>query len=350
VALADGALETPEPRAPPHALGSRRTAQAADFEAALAGPGDTSEKLFALANRPAVRFSVGGGCVQVVQDRTATEHSGGVVWETAFFLARYMEQHVLPRGSARRSGARQPRVIELGAGCGLLGLALSRLGCSVVQTDQPSALANLRANAEAHVAASAGSVESGPVDVLRLEWGNTADIAAALEQGPFDFVVASDVVFASRFVEPLLGTIAALLAASRGNGDAVCWLCLQQRDPDAHAALLSQAPALFHVRELSFVGLPGFEAAAELECVLLRLRLRPTPRATGARAEAGLDDELQRVAGATAGDEQARGLRPPSGMPLVERGQSVEPGGRRRRVQRGARRQGKGQRATVVND
>ncbi|CAK0828992.1 unnamed protein product, partial [Prorocentrum cordatum] len=166
---------------------------AADFESALAAPGAVSEKLFELANRPAVRFRVGGGHVEVRQDRQATEHSGGVVWETAFFLARYLERHVLPARGGR------PAVAELGAGCGLLGLALARLGCRAVLTEQPAALANLRANVGAY--AAAGGARRGAATAAQLVWGNAEDAAAVAQMGPFDLVVASDVVFAA----PLVG-------------------------------------------------------------------------------------------------------------------------------------------------
>jgi len=265
----------------------------ADFDAALAAPGDTTEKLFELANKPGVSLSVGGRRVSVAHDPAATEHSGGVVWETAFFLARYLERYVLKGYDVAGSGlgASRLRVVELGAGCGLLGLALSQLGCEVLLTEQPVALGNLRANIESHVAGVTGG---GPVEAAQLVWGDRSDITAVCERGPFDLVVASDVVFATRLVEPLLQSIASLLYVSRSakaaevasgtdgrDREQACWLCLQQRDPDAHATLLSRAPSLFRVQELSFAGLAGFEAATELDCVLLRLR----PRKRGAEVE-----------------------------------------------------------------
>eukprot|EP00928_Gymnodinium_smaydae_P078961 TRINITY_DN63007_c0_g1_i1.p1 TRINITY_DN63007_c0_g1~~TRINITY_DN63007_c0_g1_i1.p1 ORF type:complete len:353 (-),score=99.00 TRINITY_DN63007_c0_g1_i1:8-1030(-) len=258
---------------------------AADLEAAVRAPGDTAENLFELANLPAVSVSVGGFRVTVAQDRGATEHSGGVVWETALFLMRYLESQVLPKFSA------MPRVLELGAGCGLLGLSLARLGCRVVLTEQPSALANLRSNVKAQRALMRGEDGAceGSARTMQLTWGDADDLAAVRAKGPFDLVVASDVVFAKALVDPLLRTIAALLPGVDGAGDdddaketsgctGTCWLCLQQRDPDAHAALLEQAPRLFRLRELSFAGLEGFEAAQELDCLLLRLRPHSRPR------------------------------------------------------------------------
>lgn len=124
----------------PKAVESR----AADMEAVLA-KGEANEKLFELANRPKVAINVAGSSLEVVQDRSTQEHSGGVVWETALFLLRYLERRVLPGLRA----ASKPRVVELGSGCGLLGLGLARLGCQVTLTDQLCALPNLQSNVEA---------------------------------------------------------------------------------------------------------------------------------------------------------------------------------------------------------
>eukprot|EP00929_Paragymnodinium_shiwhaense_P081675 TRINITY_DN42803_c0_g2_i1.p1 TRINITY_DN42803_c0_g2~~TRINITY_DN42803_c0_g2_i1.p1 ORF type:complete len:391 (+),score=63.50 TRINITY_DN42803_c0_g2_i1:122-1174(+) len=257
----------------------------ADFEAALEEPGDTAEKLFELANKACVGLTVGGHKIVVQQDNTATEHSGGVVWETSYFLARYLEQHVLQDLALQER--QQLRVVEIGAGCGLLGLALARLGCQVVLTEQPSALANLKANAMAQMSSPKYEKSGGgQVTVKRLSWGDAKDIAKVCRKGPFDLIVATDVVFTEGLVDPLLQSIQALFGppfakSQPGYKGPACWVCVQQRDPDAHQALIQQAPKLFRVRELSFAGLPGFEAAEELECFLFRYRPRKQSPAQG---------------------------------------------------------------------
>lgn len=252
---------------------SKRTAgAAADFEAALSGRGSVSERLFELANRPSVRVAVGRSYVEVAQDRAASEHSGGVVWETSYFLLRYLEKQVLP-------GRKTLRVLELGAGCGLLGLCLARLGCEVTLTEQLLALTNLRANVSS---SNASAVVGGgkAATAAELSWGEEVDIKALRARGPFDLLVGTDIVFAARLVRPLLETIAAFLTDRPEKEPGSCWLCLQKRDPDAHALLLKEAPKYFVVQELSFEGLPGFEAACELECMLLNFRMREDVVAT----------------------------------------------------------------------
>ena len=85
---------------------------------------DLQTRLFELANAPAVTYRCRGGqCITVRQDREAKVHTGGIVWETAFLLALFLEQQ--QRGSA---GVGARHVLEVGAGCGLLGMVLDALG------------------------------------------------------------------------------------------------------------------------------------------------------------------------------------------------------------------------------
>ena len=78
---------------------------------------------------------------------------------------------------------------------------------------------------------------------LQLRWGEAADEHAALAWNagsPFDVIVGTDVVFAERWVEPLLRSMRRC-AGQR----TVVWLCLQERCAAAHALLLARAPAYF---------------------------------------------------------------------------------------------------------
>ena len=71
----------------------------------------------------------------VEQDQSLHDCCGGIVWESAFCLAQYL------RGEARARRIRGRRVLELGAGAGLLGLAAAASGAKrVVLTDHPDAM------------------------------------------------------------------------------------------------------------------------------------------------------------------------------------------------------------------
>ena len=128
-----------------------------------------AEGFFDLANAAVVRYSVGGDApdaanadaaandrtprveLMVEQDQSLHDCCGGIVWESAFCLAQYL------RGEARARRIRGRRVLELGAGAGLLGLAAAASGAKrVVLTDHPDAMPLLTRNVERNAEALAG--------------------------------------------------------------------------------------------------------------------------------------------------------------------------------------------------
>ena len=106
--------------------------------------------------------------------------NGATVWDSALVLARLAADGDL----GDWDGA---RVLELGAGCGLVACALATLGARVTATERRLALPLLEQNVEANAAA----FSSGSVDVAELDW------AAPGALGTFDRVVGTDLVFAS---------------------------------------------------------------------------------------------------------------------------------------------------------
>lgn len=94
-------------------------------------------------------FVCGTVTLQIHADRAAGH--GGVVWDAARCLAEYIIEWGLPRGC---------RVIELGAGTGLPGLAAAACGCHVVLTDKPAYVPLLQRNIDAnstHIAEKGGT-------------------------------------------------------------------------------------------------------------------------------------------------------------------------------------------------
>ena len=171
--------------------------------------------------------------------------TGGNIWESSEVLSRLL--CLRPR-----SWWDDKRVLELGAGCGLVGLTALALGApEVTLTDQVLYMArqNLIANfgADALVdhdwqrpspdaateallqakrdrAAAAADNESPPPlhatgrAVLRnLYWGDSTDIADA--SPPFDLILGSDLMYHSSDLLTLADTIAALTAP----GTEVLW-------------------------------------------------------------------------------------------------------------------------------
>jgi SAM-dependent methyltransferase len=118
--------------------------------------------------------------------------NGATVWDSALVLARLAADGDL----GDWDGA---RVLELGAGCGLVACALATLGARVTATERRIALPLLERNVEANAAAFSGSV-----DVAELDW------AAPGALGTFDRIVGTDLVFASN--ADVHGALADLLA------------------------------------------------------------------------------------------------------------------------------------------
>ena len=271
---------------------------------------DTPTKLFELANIPVVGYRCttkamrtgqpktegkggtrGGGeedtVVWIRQDPSVVECTGGVLWETAFLLSSFLlndEEHspiLLGQAAGAGAGAGAaaaggsvpvPTVLELGAGCGLVGLASAEAGCTVCTTEAPPAMDNLRYNVQANM----GLVDAsgGQVSAVPLSWGSAAD-AAAVRKGhgaaTFDLIVGTDVVFNVELVAPLLATMREFSHVGTKT-----LLCLQERCAAAHKELLATAPDHFEVRDLSsrLPLLEGCAYAQELECHLFEFTLK----------------------------------------------------------------------------
>ncbi|PHI21865.1 methyltransferase [Lewinellaceae bacterium SD302] len=121
------------------------------------------------------------------------------LWHSALGLAESMVE--------RSDELRGKKVIELGCGLGLPGIAAVMLGAEVTFTDYVAdALDFARLNLE-------HNVPEHNARFMELDWRKPA-----LKE-TFDFVLAADVAYEKRFFKPLYSTIRGLLAP---NGQ--CWL------------------------------------------------------------------------------------------------------------------------------
>jgi len=123
---------------------------------------------------------------------------GATVWDAAIVTCKYLELHYNYEKLAGK------RVIELGSGVGLVGLAAALLGAKqVVLTDQKDMIEILRSN-------TLLNVRSSNVKVRELCWG--ADVRKFLP--PYDMIIASDVIYEEHCIESLVKTISALSDAN----------------------------------------------------------------------------------------------------------------------------------------
>lgn len=140
------------------------------------------------------------------------------LWPAATALVSLFDLHCSrlpalgPLSDAVPALSRRLRVLELGSGTGLVGIATAAiLGASVTVTDLPQALPNLRHNAGANAGAVAR--RGGAVRVAALRWGVAEDAAAVGSH--FDLVLGSDLVYHDHLYDPLLQTLRCFLL---GNG------------------------------------------------------------------------------------------------------------------------------------
>ncbi|KAM0897080.1 hypothetical protein ACQ4PT_022798 [Festuca glaucescens] len=138
----------------------------------------------------------------------ASGMTGAVVWDSGVVLAKFLE-HAADRGLLAVRGT---RAVELGAGCGLVGVVAALLGARVVATDLPDRLRLLRKNL---------GPGDGDARVAELVWGEDDDPVPELLHP--DLVLGSDVVYSEEAVDDLLATLSLLAGQNTtvlpGGGD-----------------------------------------------------------------------------------------------------------------------------------
>ncbi|KAG7365403.1 lysine methyltransferase [Nitzschia inconspicua] len=217
--------------------------------------------------------------IVIVQDveGAAQKHTGGIVWETAYLLLEYLlcqlksnvgiDNSEIDNGQPnvfsflqRKHSNRSTSIVEVGAGCGMLGLTLHRAlelavnqnnlegnkPCRVILTETNEVMDNLRRNfhrncpteKDDNISPSYDPSFPPAVSVFELDWTSYQEHCqdAGMDAHSVDLILGTDVVFSTRFVEPLLQTMEYLC---HENGMAI--LCLQERCPDSHALLLDKA-------------------------------------------------------------------------------------------------------------
>ena len=142
------------------------------------------------------------------------------LWPSGVALARAVAARAL----------RGRRVVELGCGLGLPSIAAALAGGRVLATDwSEQAVDRAADNARRNGAA---------IDTFVCSWAAPEPLVA---RGPWDLVLASDVLYESRDVEPLLAILPRLLAP---NGEA--WIAEPGRPPARR--FLAEAELRFDVR------------------------------------------------------------------------------------------------------
>ena len=171
-----------------------------------------------------VSFDVGLETITQRQDletQALLGQTGGVVWDAAVVLSRFVVQHAATLGLPVGDSARW---LELGAGCGAVGIAASKLlPVPVVLSDQQSILPILQKN----LLENRCTARTTPA---LLDWGTdgatSIDLSPEQEAAGFDVIVGADCVFNQELVALLIES----LLRFAGRGTAVL-LAMELREP-----------------------------------------------------------------------------------------------------------------------
>ncbi|MEQ2290793.1 hypothetical protein AMECASPLE_006648 [Ameca splendens] len=151
------------------------------------------------------------------------------VWEAALHLCRYLEdQSVELRGR---------RIIELGAGTGVVGILAARLGAEVTLTDLPLVLPQLQGNVSANIPPN-GWLSARPV-VLPLCWGEDH----LTFPSDWDLVLCADIVYLPETYPLLVETLAHLCK----NGAVAYLSSKMRREHQTQSFYEEQLPSRFNV-------------------------------------------------------------------------------------------------------
>uniref|UniRef100_A0A7S4BTE9 Calmodulin-lysine N-methyltransferase n=1 Tax=Chrysotila carterae TaxID=13221 RepID=A0A7S4BTE9_CHRCT len=183
----------------------------------------------------------------------------GRVWDSGVFFAEWIAAAAAARATHPRAHAyadwRGRRVVELGAGCGVAGLAAAKLGAALLLTDLEEALPLLRLNAVANAAGCSFAPR-----VAALSWGSQSDALLAVTAfggAPIDLVLCTDVVYAPELYEPLLQTLRHLTTSAQAN-QVGCGVLMahRSRHPDEHRPFFDAAAETFAITVIHGPPLP----------------------------------------------------------------------------------------------
>lgn len=180
-----------------------------------------------------------------------SDGTAGFVWPASRLLAHFLQTVPANEESAASICPalrcfQGKRVLELGGGTGVLGIALGAIGASVTITDVPEAVPHIQANIERNSVLWENPQACRPVSRPHA-WGEDTEWLSACA---FDYVIGADLLyfggwdlFGQDSREPLLQTLAA--AASSSSHAVLGW---PVRHPEREGDFLSKASRRFNLR------------------------------------------------------------------------------------------------------
>nr|XP_020448302.1 protein-lysine methyltransferase METTL21B [Monopterus albus] len=151
------------------------------------------------------------------------------VWEAALYLCRYFEELCVE--------LRGKRIIELGAGTGVVGILAARLGAVVTLTDLPLAIPQLQANVSANMPSSGWT--SPPPTILPLSWGEDHMNFPS----DWDLVLCADIIYLPQTYALLVETLTHLCK----NGAVVYLSSKMRKEHETTGFYEEHLPSRFNV-------------------------------------------------------------------------------------------------------
>jgi len=223
--------------------------------------------------------------IHVEQKQELENSCGGIVWESAFALAEYLRKTVFMHEKKKKKKKKKKNAtkttllrdcIDIGAGTGFLGIWVHKVAKMqrTVLTDTMKCFNLMRRNVERNFSSNDDDDDDdershATIDVKPLDWTSKQDLDALTTtgRGKFDLLVAADVIFAERLVEPLILCLKTLIDPERG----VCYVCAQPRDKAAFE--LFQDLCAKEFREFRKVPKEELDFSFDAECELFEMRL-----------------------------------------------------------------------------
>ncbi|KAK4255550.1 hypothetical protein QN277_008537 [Acacia crassicarpa] len=217
---------------------------------------------------PVIELPVRGSVLSLQQDN-GSMHVGTSVWPCSLVLVKFVERWAPPPPSDSDLNTPNPysdlldfrskRAVEIGTGCGVAGMGLYLLGLTdIVITDIAPVMPALKRNLKVNK-----PVLGKNLKYSTLYWNNSDQIKAL--NPPFDFVIATDVVYIEESVAQLVSAMEALLA---DNG--VVLLGYQLRSPEAHKLFWELCEEVFAIDKVPHDHLHPEYAYEETDVYVLR--------------------------------------------------------------------------------